>query len=351
MATSVQKAVAPWWHTAILMAFFLGTAAGGAALQHHARGHADLVQHRPDVVLLYISLIAGEWGLVYYVWKGGLRPSRITLLEFVGGRWNSAKAVFLDVVLAIGLWSLWQGISFLWTRWVSAGHAASISQMMPHGWVERARLLAIRGRSRSGQLALAKREGVELFGCPSGGCLLTDPVIARRLKDLFRYFPEYDMRDVTLVTFGRHFRLQPDLKVILGRNQAENERLQQIGMKWPRLEIADIPGPVMLVCGTMRDGAKQSLARLLRRFGVAGGTLALPIGYLVEMAWGLLWLDGRTLGIGGSDQHLIADVSPHHGGLVFSPDDGFTATGRERHDPLAERARARLHRRGPRRLG
>jgi len=138
MATSVQKAVAPWWHTAILMAFFLGTAAGGAALQHHARGHADLVQHRPDVVLLYISLIAGEWGLVYYVWKGGLRPSRITLLEFVGGRWNSAKAVFLDVVLAIGLWSLWQGISFLWTRWVGAGQAASISQMMPHGWVERA---------------------------------------------------------------------------------------------------------------------------------------------------------------------------------------------------------------------
>ena len=138
MATSVQKAVAPWWHTAILMAFFLGTAAGGAALQHHARGHADLVQHRPDVVLLYVSLIAGEWGLVYYVWKGGLRPSGITLLEFVGGRWNSAKAVFLDVVLAIGLWSLWQGISFLWTRWVGAGQAASISQMMPHSWVERA---------------------------------------------------------------------------------------------------------------------------------------------------------------------------------------------------------------------
>jgi hypothetical protein len=135
-----------------------------------------------------------------------------------------------------------------------------------NGWVERTRLLAIRGRSRSGQLALAKREGVELFGCPSGGCLLTDPVVARRLRDLFRYVPQYDMCDVTLATFGRHFRLHPDLKVILGRNQAENDRLQQIGVKWPLLEIADIPGPMMLICGTMGDGAKQSLARLLRHF-------------------------------------------------------------------------------------
>jgi len=135
-----------------------------------------------------------------------------------------------------------------------------------NGWVDRARLLAIRGRSRSSQLALAKQEGVELFGCAAGGCLLTDPVVARRLRDLFRYSPEYDMRDVKLITFGRHFRLHPGLKVILGRNEAENDRLQQIGVEWPRLEIADIPGPVMLIRGTMCDGAKRPLAWLLRRF-------------------------------------------------------------------------------------
>jgi len=135
-----------------------------------------------------------------------------------------------------------------------------------NGWIDRAKLMAIRGRSRSEQLALAKREGVDLFGCPSGGCLLTDPVIIRRLKDLFRYSPQYDMRDVTLATFGRHFRLHPGLKVILGRNQAENDRLQQIGAQWPRLEIAGIPGPVMLIRGTMCEGAKRPLARLLRHF-------------------------------------------------------------------------------------
>lgn len=135
-----------------------------------------------------------------------------------------------------------------------------------NGLVERDRLLGISGRSRGEQLALAKQKDIKLFGCPSGGCLLTDSFIARRLRDLFRYSPEYDMRDAKLVTFGRHFRVHPGLKVIIGRNQAENDRLQQIGVEWPRLEIAETPGPVMLIRGAMCDGAKQPLARLLRHY-------------------------------------------------------------------------------------
>jgi membrane protease YdiL (CAAX protease family) len=119
-----------------LIAFFVLMAAGGAALQHRARGRADLVEHRPDAALLYVSLLAGEWGLVYYVWKGGLRRSGIGLLQFVGGKWTSLRAVFLDIVLALGIWVLWQGISFLWVRWPGTGHAASISPLMPHGIAE-----------------------------------------------------------------------------------------------------------------------------------------------------------------------------------------------------------------------
>lgn len=130
------RAVAPWRHTALLIAFFVLIAAGGAALQHRARGRADLAEHRPDVALLYVSLLAGEWGLVYYVWKGGLRRSGIGLLQFVGGKWTSLRAVFLDMVLALGIWVLWQGISFLWVRWSGTGHAASISPLMPHGIAE-----------------------------------------------------------------------------------------------------------------------------------------------------------------------------------------------------------------------
>jgi len=136
IGSAPPKAIAPWWHTAILIAFFVLTAAGGAALQHRARGRADLVEHRPDVAPLYVSLLAGEWGLVYYVWKGGLRRSGIGLLQFVGGKWTSLRVVFLGMVLALGIWVLWQGISFLWVRWSGTGHAASISPLMPHGIAE-----------------------------------------------------------------------------------------------------------------------------------------------------------------------------------------------------------------------
>ena len=133
---ALPKAVAPWRHTAILIAFFVLMAAGGAALQHRARGRADLVEHRPDVALLYVSLVAGEWGLVYYVWKGGLRRSGVSLLQLIGGQWTSLRAVFVDVALAFGLWIVWQGFSFLWVRWPGAGQARSISPLLPNGMME-----------------------------------------------------------------------------------------------------------------------------------------------------------------------------------------------------------------------
>lgn len=135
-----------------------------------------------------------------------------------------------------------------------------------NGWVDRAKLLAIRGRSRSCQLTMAKEQGVELFGCAAGGCLLTDPVVARRLKDVFDFCPDYDLRDAKLATFGRHFRLHAGLKAVMGRNQEENERLALIGTDWPRLELADFPGPVMVLRGTMLDGDRVPLGRLLHRY-------------------------------------------------------------------------------------
>jgi len=134
------------------------------------------------------------------------------------------------------------------------------------GWVDRSKLLAIHGRSRTEQLALAAQEGIETFGCPSGGCLLTDPIIAARMRDLFRYCPDYDMRDVKLATFGRHFRLSSALKAVVGRDAGENARLQRIVPDWPRLELVGVRGPLMVIRGPSWDGDKRSLVRLLRHF-------------------------------------------------------------------------------------
>ncbi len=135
------------------------------------------------------------------------------------------------------------------------------------GLVDRTKLLAIQGRSRKEQLSLAQREGVEVFGCPAGGCLLTDPVIAGRINDLFLHCPDWNMQDARLATFGRHFRLDDKLKVIVGRDETENVRLAQIGGSLlPRLELSDYPGPLALLRGSLEESHRVNLGKLIRYF-------------------------------------------------------------------------------------
>jgi tRNA-uridine 2-sulfurtransferase len=132
------------------------------------------------------------------------------------------------------------------------------------GLVDRSRLGSIQGRSRKEQIRLTEILGVKTFSAPAGGCLLTDPVVSRRLKDLYRHLPEYDMIDVRLLTLGRHFRLSDDLKVILGRNQQECEKMSRLADRHQVMELAGVPGPLLLVRGDPGDEQRRSLGRLLR---------------------------------------------------------------------------------------
>ena len=113
-----------------------------------------------------------------------------------------------------------------------------------NGWVERSRLFEFQGRSRKPQIELAKQLGLAGFSQPAGGCLLTDPGFSRRLKDLLTYQPEFNLDDIQLLKLGRHFRLSPQAKLILGRNQEENQRLISFVKNGTFiLEPVDIPGP------------------------------------------------------------------------------------------------------------
>ena len=92
------------------------------------------------------------------------------------------------------------------------------------GMVNRAKLLAISGRSRKEQYRLAQTYDIHAFGAPAGGCLLTDPVYAKKLADLLAQDEPFSMKDVALLRMGRHFRIN-GIKLVLGRNKAENEWL------------------------------------------------------------------------------------------------------------------------------
>lgn len=65
------------------------------------------------------------------------------------------------------------------------------------GWVDRNKLLAIKGRSRKPQLELAQKWEISEFPTPTGGCLLTDPGYSQRLKNMFQYWPNFDVKDAS----------------------------------------------------------------------------------------------------------------------------------------------------------
>jgi membrane protease YdiL (CAAX protease family) len=128
--------VAPWWHTLLLIALFLGLTMAGVLFQGAAQTQPGLVRQRPSMIPLYLSLIAAEWGLLIYVWKVGLRRSGTRLRDLIGGRWSKPKDVWLDVRLALGVWAVWTLSQIVWSGWLGSGQAASIETFLPQGVVE-----------------------------------------------------------------------------------------------------------------------------------------------------------------------------------------------------------------------
>ncbi len=118
------------------------------------------------------------------------------------------------------------------------------------GWVDREKLLDLNGRSRKAQIALAAAYGITSYPAPAGGCLLTDPGYAARLKEILRHQGEVSRRDLELLKWGRHFRLPGGAKAVVGRTQRDNEALEGLITPGDRLlKVRCHPGPLVLVPG------------------------------------------------------------------------------------------------------
>jgi tRNA U34 2-thiouridine synthase MnmA/TrmU len=126
------------------------------------------------------------------------------------------------------------------------------------GKVDRERLLDISGRSRKPQIELAEYYGIKEYAQPAGGCLLTDKGYSKRLKDLITNNPDFDRRDIDLLTIGRQFRLKTGEKVIVGRDQKDNEKL--MSMKRDNdviIDLVDYPSPIVMI---PNGGSQEAIA-------------------------------------------------------------------------------------------
>jgi hypothetical protein len=144
------------------------------------------------------------------------------------------------------------------------------------GLVDRSRLLDLSGRSRQRQMALARELGIADWPQPAGGCCyLTDEAFARKFFDVLdaREAAGEERRlrkeDVVLLSTGRHFRLSPRAKLVVGRSEVENAILDGYGAGRARLEARGVPGPVALVEGTPTWEERLLAARIVARYGKA----------------------------------------------------------------------------------
>ncbi|OGP53621.1 MAG: hypothetical protein A2Y65_04665 [Deltaproteobacteria bacterium RBG_13_52_11] len=159
------------------------------------------------------------------------------------------------------------GLEDLILRPLSAKH---LEPTLPEreGIVDREKLLDITGRSRKTQYELVDTFHLKEFSCPGGGCLLTEPLFAKKLKDLFDHSGDFTMKDVALLKIGRHFRLSPDTKLIIGKNKEENDRLSSLWLA-PQMLLAPqgFRGPLGLLSGVASDEHIGLAANIISHYG------------------------------------------------------------------------------------
>ena len=183
----------------------------------------------------------------------------ILMLKKAGEKMESENADFIFTGEVLGQRPMSQGKQSLHIVAKRSGYQEYIVRPLSAGLlpetkpeieekVDRSRLLDIQGRGRKRQMELADRYQLTGYAKPAGGCLLTDPGFAKRLKDLFAHAGAPEIRDIELLKVGRHLRLSDKTKIIAGRKKLENEIIEKLSQDQDVvIQVRDFPGPTILV--------------------------------------------------------------------------------------------------------
>ncbi len=134
------------------------------------------------------------------------------------------------------------------------------------GVVDRERLLDVAGRGRKTQLRMAAELGLSGYSPPAGGCLLTDKGFSNRVRDLLAHTDEVSPADLELLHVGRHLRVRPGLKIVVGRNETENQRIERLADAGSLFSPEDFPGPLVLAVGRPDPHEESIIGSVIRRY-------------------------------------------------------------------------------------
>ena len=154
------------------------------------------------------------------------------------------------------------------------------TEMELNGLVDREQLLGISGRSRKPQMKLAEKWGITEYPSPAGGCKLTEPNYALRLKDLLDFKEEVEENELSLLRYGRHFRTEDNNKIIVARTKEESENIKKyVNSEYYSFHTTDFSGALVLLenKGTERD--IELAARISGRYSKGREERVLKVKY------------------------------------------------------------------------
>lgn len=150
------------------------------------------------------------------------------------------------------------------------------------GWLDRNKLGNISGRSRKQQIELTRQWDIKDYAQPAGGCcFLTNEQYAAKLSDLWasRGTREYELDDIMLLKVGRHIRPNADFKLIICRDDGENNFAKGYKNRFVSMCSSSHDGPLALFDGKVSSENLMLAARIVARYGK--GKHALDVSVVV----------------------------------------------------------------------
>jgi len=193
--------------------------------------------------------------------------------EVLGQRPMSQNPDALNTVLNIG------DVDGLLLRPMCAKHMKpTIAE--ENGWVDREKLQNISGRGRTTQMEMAKEYNLTDYESPGGGCLLTDESFGIKIRDFIEY-DKFEVPDIPVIKNGRHFRLPNGAKLVVGRDQDENAKLEAIeNEKFTLIKPHGMPGPSSLLSVSANTADKELAIKIIITYSKieAGNEYSVEIG-------------------------------------------------------------------------
>jgi tRNA U34 2-thiouridine synthase MnmA/TrmU len=146
------------------------------------------------------------------------------------------------------------------------------TQMEKAGIINRDDFLDIRGRSRVMQLELVKKYNLDINTSSAGGCYLTDKGFSKKVIDYIKHYQGYNIDHISLMPYGRHLRISDNAKLIVGRDEVENEIIERHGSLGVLLSADEYTaGPTCVLIGEYDKSDLQTAVMIVNFYSDGKG--------------------------------------------------------------------------------